>query len=45
MREAARAGMDGLGQVPACVVKAASRPDLNIAVLEKRRREGKDRVR
>lgn len=45
MREAARAGMDGLGQVPACVVKAASRPDLNIAVLEKRRRQGKDRVR
>ncbi|MCV6902418.1 MAG: helix-turn-helix transcriptional regulator [Achromobacter xylosoxidans] len=45
MRVAARAGMAGLGQMPACVVKAASRPDLSIAVLEKRRREGKDRVR
>jgi len=45
MRVAARAGMAGLGQIPACVVKAASRPDLTIAVLEKRRRQARNRVR
>lgn len=45
MRDAARAGMEGLGRMPACVVKAALRPDLNIAVLEKRRRQGRNRVR
>ncbi len=39
MRAQARAGMPPLDRVPACVVKAAQRPDLNIAVLEKRRRE------
>lgn len=31
--------------VPACVLKAALRPDLSMAVLEKRRREGKATVR
>jgi hypothetical protein len=30
--------------VPACVLKAAQRPDLTIAVLEKRRREGKTTI-
>ncbi|MGQ0661140.1 helix-turn-helix domain-containing protein [Sphingosinicella sp.] len=29
-----------LAPVPACILRAAHRPDLNIAVLEKRRREG-----
>ncbi len=29
-----------LAQVPACVVQAATRPDLRTAVLEKRRRDG-----
>ncbi|WP_447920351.1 MocR-like pyridoxine biosynthesis transcription factor PdxR [Achromobacter aegrifaciens] len=38
MRTQARADMQALDRVPACVVKAAQRPDLNIAVLEKRRR-------
>lgn len=32
-------------RVPACVLKAAQRPDLTIAVLEKRRRGAKDRLR
>lgn len=45
MRARVRAGREGLGLVPACVVKAALRPDLNIAVLEKRRRQAKDKVR
>src|SRR5262245_53321259 len=31
-----------LGRVPACVLRAAHRPDLTIAVLEKRRRIAKD---
>ncbi|WP_333903090.1 aminotransferase class I/II-fold pyridoxal phosphate-dependent enzyme [Achromobacter insolitus] len=39
MRARARADMQALDRVPACVVKAAQRPDLKIAVLEKRRRE------
>jgi len=34
-----------LSEVPACVMKAADRPDLNIAVLEKRRRTAGDTVR
>lgn len=40
LRLNARAGMDGRQQalVPACVVKAAERPDLTTAVSEKRRR-------
>src|ERR1700754_440769 len=38
MRVDARASMSQLDRVPACVLKAAQRPDLTIAVLEKRRR-------
>lgn len=38
MRLALRADMPELDRVPACVLKAAQRPDLTIAVLEKRRR-------
>lgn len=38
MRVAARAAGDRLDRVPACVLKAAQRPDLTSAVLEKRRR-------
>lgn len=37
-RVAARQAGNELDRVPACVLKAAQRPDLNIAVLEKRRR-------
>ncbi|CAE6745058.1 helix-turn-helix domain-containing protein [Paraburkholderia nemoris] len=43
LRLEARANMPPLDRVPACVLKAAQRPDLNIAVLEKRRRVAKDR--
>ncbi|MCB1033438.1 MAG: helix-turn-helix transcriptional regulator, partial [Acidobacteria bacterium] len=38
MRERARAAAGDLGSVPACVLSAAHRPDLTIAVSEKRRR-------
>ena len=38
----ARAGARKLGRVPACFVSAAHRPDLTIAVSEKRRREATD---
>ncbi|MFM0643570.1 AraC family transcriptional regulator [Paraburkholderia bryophila] len=44
MRVDLRAGMPELERVPACVLKAAQRPDLNIAVLEKRRRVTDDTV-
>lgn len=46
VRERARGTGQDLGQVPACVVAAAERPDLNIAVLEKRRLQaaGKNRT-
>ncbi|NYH24865.1 helix-turn-helix domain-containing protein [Paraburkholderia bryophila] len=44
MRVELRAGMPQLERVPACVLKAAQRPDLNIAVLEKRRRVADDTV-
>jgi transcriptional regulator GlxA family with amidase domain len=37
-RARARLDMDALRWLPACVVSAASRPSLTIAVLEKRRR-------
>ncbi|AJC19699.1 helix-turn-helix transcriptional regulator [Pandoraea pulmonicola] len=37
-RVQARGNDAQLARVPACVLKAAQRPDLNIAVLEKRRR-------
>ncbi|CAG4912838.1 helix-turn-helix domain-containing protein [Paraburkholderia saeva] len=42
MRRVARANMPELDRIPACVLKAAQRPDLTIAVLEKRRRMAKD---
>ena len=45
MRLEAQASMPQLDRVPACVLKAAQRPDLTIAVLEKRRRVARDRVR
>jgi transcriptional regulator GlxA family with amidase domain len=38
IRARARAMAHELGRVPACVLRAAHRPDLTIAVLEKRRR-------
>lgn len=44
MRLEAQASMPRLDRVPACVLKAAQRPDLNIAVLEKRRRLADDTV-
>ncbi|SAK76072.1 transcriptional regulator [Caballeronia hypogeia] len=45
MRIEARAGTPSIDRVPACVLKAAQRPGLTIAVLEKRRRVEKDKVR
>lgn len=39
-RARARAGSLGLARVPGCVVRAAHRPDLTLAVSEKRRRQG-----
>jgi len=39
MRERARAEANALGRVPACYLSAAQRPDLTIAVSEKRRQE------
>jgi AraC-like DNA-binding protein len=46
MRREAQANLPGqqLDRVPACVLKAAQRPDLKIAVLEKRRRMAADTV-
>jgi len=38
VRLQARAQMQHIDRVPACMLKAAQRPDLTIAVLEKRRR-------
>lgn len=38
VRERARASARGLDRVPPCFLSAANRPDLRIAVLEKRRR-------
>jgi transcriptional regulator GlxA family with amidase domain len=38
IRERERAAMHELGRVPACVLSAAHRPDLKMAVSEKRRR-------
>ena len=40
LRKRARAEANELGRVPGCYLSAAQRPDLTIAVLEKRRREG-----
>ena len=42
IRARARAAANKLGSVPACFVSAAQRPDLTIAVSEKRRREMTD---
>jgi AraC-like DNA-binding protein len=42
IRARARAAAHELGRVPACCVSAAHRPDLTIAVSEKRRREATD---
>ncbi|QKQ47182.1 MULTISPECIES: helix-turn-helix domain-containing protein [Achromobacter] len=39
MRQRAREAGEELAGIPACVLNAAQRPDLNIAVLEKRRRQ------
>lgn len=44
MRAQSRANQAELDRVPACVLKAAQRPDLTIAVLEKRRRVAGDTV-
>ena len=44
MRVKVRAEQPALERVPACVLKAAQRPDLTIAVLEKRRRKSADTV-
>jgi AraC-like DNA-binding protein len=38
IRRRGRSGAQGLARVPACVVRAAHRPDLRMAVSEKRRR-------
>ncbi|WP_228979699.1 helix-turn-helix domain-containing protein [Paraburkholderia gardini] len=45
MRLEAQANMPQLDRVPACVLKAAQRPDLTFAVSEKRRRVAKDTFR
>jgi len=42
VRERARAGGDDLASVPACIVRAVHRPNLTIAVSEKRRQEADD---
>jgi transcriptional regulator GlxA family with amidase domain len=42
IRERARAAARDLGQVPACILSAAHRPDLKTAVSEKRRLEAGD---
>ena len=42
IRTRARAAAQELGRVPACIVSAAHRPDLTIAVSEKRRRVADD---
>ena len=39
IRDRARGAAQGLARVPACIVSAAHRPDLTIAVSEKRRQE------
>jgi AraC-like DNA-binding protein len=45
LRVESRAGRAELASIPACVLKAAQRPDLWIAVLEKRRRTADATVR
>jgi transcriptional regulator GlxA family with amidase domain len=43
IRERARAAASELGRVPHCILGAAQRPDLTIAVSEKRRRQENDK--
>jgi transcriptional regulator GlxA family with amidase domain len=43
MRRLAREAARELGNVPACVLSAAQRPDLRTAVLEKRRQPARDK--
>jgi transcriptional regulator GlxA family with amidase domain len=45
IRTRARVAAQGLGSVPACYLSAGHRPDLKIAVSEKRRREASDNIR
>ncbi|SEA93954.1 helix-turn-helix transcriptional regulator [Paraburkholderia sartisoli] len=45
MRVELQASMPQIDRVPACILKAAQRPDLTIAVLEKRRRVAGDTFR
>jgi transcriptional regulator GlxA family with amidase domain len=45
VRARARAETNELGRVPACIVSAAHRPALTIAVSEKRRRTGDGRTK
>lgn len=45
VRDRLRAAGEGLGRVPACILRAATRPDLEIAVSEKRRRKSVATVR
>lgn len=42
VRERAQASADDLAAVPACIVRAVHRPNLTIAVSEKRRQEADD---
>jgi AraC-like DNA-binding protein len=42
VRERAQAVVDDLASVPACIVRAVHRPNLTIAVSEKRRQEADD---
>ncbi|MDM0044765.1 AraC family transcriptional regulator [Variovorax dokdonensis] len=43
VRQQERAAANRLGQVPGCFLSAAQRPDLTIAVLEKRRQSAVDK--
>lgn len=45
VREQAQAGVRGLDKVPGCYLSAAQRPDLTIAVSEKRRQATSGRIR
>jgi len=42
LREREKAAQHAAESVPACILRAAHRPDLTIAVSEKRRQEGRD---
>ena len=45
LRDTARANMAQLDRFPVCILKAAQRPDLKMAVLEKRRRTANGKKR